>query len=375
MKRCIIFLAIISIFFSACTSLGDISIHGQRSHAEIKLAEIEAAIVPLEAVGPAEARNRIGEITLARQLIVHAGRELSADAEFSGKLVAWSGRLAILEGRYSEAVRLHRQSNSASPGNIPAVILSIRLEGDPVKRLEIIERELALLGSRSAFGIGELNIERGRALFEMSRFSESAGAFDVAFSSGLDRVYSDSYRAARNQAWDLRNTTGVAAGTAGLLGRESITWNECIAIVRNETQLLRFLTAGRNISDAELFNRLVERVFIPYVQDITITQWPPAARPRQDEPVTRAGAAWFIWHLHAEARADRGMLSRYSARFATGANPRSPIADVPPLSPFFDSILGCVETELMSLMDGRNFRPAQPIRGAELLSILRRIDN
>jgi hypothetical protein len=123
-----------------------------------------------------------------------------------------------------------------------------------------------------------------------------------------------------------------------------------------------------------LFNRLVDRAFIPYTQDITISDW-PAARPRADDVVTRAGAAWLVWHLFAESRGDRGMLSRYSARFATGANARSPIIDVPVLSPFFDSILGCIETELMSLPDGRNFRPAQPIRAAELLAILRRIDD
>jgi hypothetical protein len=69
------------------------------------------------------------------------------------------------------------------------------------------------------------------------------------------------------------------------------------------------------------------------------------------------------------------MLSRYSARYATGNRPRSPIADIPPLSPFFDSILGCVETELISLPDGRNFKPEEPIRGSEFLSALKKIDN
>ena len=106
----------------------------------------------------------------------------------------------------------------------------------------------------------------------------------------------------------------------------------------------------------------------------SITEW-PNIKPNANDVVTRAGAAWFIWHLYAEARANRGMLSRYSARYATGANPRSPITDIPPLSPFFDSILGCVETELMSLPDGRNFQPTYPIRGAELLTILKKINN
>jgi len=357
--------------------MGDITVNSQRSHLDANLAEIEAKVVPLEAsaetLNSNEMRNRQRDITAIRQQITQMERESSGDTDYQGKLIAWSGRLSLLENRYSEAQRFYRQSNSVSPGNLPAVILSIRLEGDPQKRLEIIERELAMLGQRSS-GIGELNIERGRALFDLNRFSESAGAFDVAFSAGLDSVYPDSYGSFRSRAWELRNTSGVAAASLNLLGRETITWNDCIALTRNETQLLRFLTAGRTVAEAELFTRLLERGFIPFSQDITVTQW-PATRPRGDEAVTRAGAAWFIWHLHAESRADRGMLSRYSARFATGANPRSPILDVPPLSPFFDSILGCVETELMSLQDGRNFRPSQPIRGAELLAILRRIDN
>jgi hypothetical protein len=239
--------------------------------------------------------------------------------------------------------------------------------------MEIIERELAVTGQRSA-GHGELQIERARALFDLSRFSESAGSFDAAFSSGLADVYRDNYTTARNQAWELRNASGVSAASLGLLGRETISWNDCITLAKNETQLLRFMSGGRNLSNNELFIQLVDRSFIPYIQDINNNNW-PLARPRIDETVTRSGAAWLIWHLYAEARADRSLLSRYSVRYATGSNPRSPITDVPPLSPFFDSILGSVETEFLSLPDGRNFRPTQPIRGTEIFTIFKKMDN
>jgi len=371
----VLFLFLTAVFFSSCTSLRqrDIFIDNNQNDWMIdNLTELEVKIVPLEAMGGTEARRRQSEVSQIRRMISDMEKEAAADADYSGKLTAWSGRLAILEGRYSEAQRLYRQSQAASPANLPSIILGIRLEGDPEKRLELVERELAITGLNSN-GYGELQIERGRSLMELNRFSEAAGAFDAAFSSGINNVYQESYEGGRNRSWELRNTVDANAGTIGLLVQDGISWRDCIVIAKNETQLLRFISGGRDISDAEFFTRLLDRAFIPYTQDITVNNW-PTARPRADEIVTRSGAAWFIWHLYAEARNNRGLLSRYSARYATGSNP-SPIADVPLLSPFFDSILGCVETELLSLPDGRNFRPTQPIRGAELLTILKRIDN
>jgi len=376
MKPLSIYILFVAALFCSCASLrGEFAVNNQRDKLEKELSKLEGMIVSLEAAGGATVRNvpaRQNEITTARQTIVSMEKEAAVDADHSGRLVAWSGRLAILEGRYSEAQRLYRQSMALSPGNIPSVILGIRLEGDPQKRLDLVEKELAIVGLNSA-GFGELQIERARSLLEQNRFSEAAGAFDAAFSSGLDKIYRESYGIDRSRSWELRNTAEANAATLGVIGRDSVSWKDCIAITKNETQLLRFISGGRNLSETELFNRLLERAFIPYTQDINIYEW-PKTKPNIDENLTRSGAAWLIWHLYAEARGDRGLLSRYSARYATGTNPRSPIADIPPLSPFFDSILGCVETELLSLPDGRNFRPSQPIRGAELLSILKKID-
>jgi tetratricopeptide (TPR) repeat protein len=375
MKKIIFFLFFTAAFFYSCVSMKkDIFLNSQVSQSDKNIEAIEEAIVPLEALGGAQARSRQGDITAARQLITSKEKETSTDAEYTGKLMAWSGRLAILEGKYSDAQRLYKQSTAASAGNVPAIILGIRLEGDPAKRLELIEKELAISGRQSsAVGFGELQIERGVSLTDTSRFAEAAGAFDAAFASGINKVYKDNYVNMRNRAWELRNTSGVAAGTINMM-QDRITWSDCINIARNETQLFRFLSGGRNLSEADLFTRLLDRAFIPYTQDIAINEW-PKTRPDRGEFVTRAGAAWFVWHLYAEMRADRALLSRYSSRYATGANPRSPIADIPPLSPFFDSILGSVETELLSLPDGKNFRPAQPIRGSEMLSVLKKIDN
>jgi tetratricopeptide (TPR) repeat protein len=361
----------IPVIFSVCTTLQkDVSVDRSKDQMELSLSKIEGLIVPLESAGGAEVRNRQSEMAEARRVIADMEKEAAADADYSSRLTAWSGRLAILEGRYSEAQRLYRQSIALSPGNIPAIILSIRLEGDPQKRLEIAARELSLINVSSP-GYGVLQIEKARALAEMRRFSEAAGSFDTAFAAALAAVYRENYREIRDRCWELRNVDGSAID---ILEKGGMNWKDCIALIKNETRLLRFLTGGRDMSETELFNRLLERGFIPATQDITLNEW-PSTRLKPEDIVFRSGAAWIIWHLYAEARADRSLLTRYSARYATGAAARSPITDVPPLSPFFDSILGCVETELVSLSDGRSFKPEQPVRGAELLAALKRIDN
>jgi hypothetical protein len=249
--------------------------------------------------------------------------------------------------------------------------LGLRLEGDPAKRLEMIQRELALSLSPSggSTGRGELYIEQGRSLMELHRFAEAAGAFDTAFASGLDSVYAETYRDDRDRAWELRNTTENSSSLQ-ILERTVLSWKDCIALAKKETRLLRFLTAGKDLSETELFNRLLERAFIPYSQDAGIINWPQVF-PRPDDQVFRSGAAYLLWHLYAESRGDRGLLTRYSARYAQSN--RSPIADVPPLSPFLDSILGCVETEFLSLPDGKNFHPAEPVRGSEFLAALQKM--
>lgn len=354
---------------SCQTMKGDLSISSPREQMELSLAELERMIVALDKNEPDKARRQTA-MAAARKMAGDMETEAAADADYAGKLAAWSGRLAILEGRYSEALRLHRQSRSLSPGNLPSIILGIRLEGDPVKRLEMIERELSLAGPSSP-DTGKLQIEKGRALLDLHRFGEAVAVFDNAFASLLDAVYAETYRALRDRSWELRNAEGYG-GRLAILEQGGISWKDCISLLKTETQLLRFLSAGRDMTEAELFNRLLDRSFIPFTQDVTASEW-PQAKPRSEEAVFRSGAAWLLWHLYAEARADRGLLSKYSARFASGGNPRSPIADLPPLSPFFDSILGCVETELLSLPDGRNFRPADPVRGAELLAILKKL--
>jgi tetratricopeptide (TPR) repeat protein len=367
---------VLLLLFLSCQSTGaELRVETMEAAHRGELAELEEMIIALDRPS---AENRDRRAT-ARARIVELEKIPSADTEYCAALAAWSGRLYIHEGKNNEAIKALKNSQSFSPGNLQSLILAARLEKDSQKRLALIDRELRIAGP-SAGGnfppedaispVAALQIERGLVLMELKRYGEAAGAFDTAFVGTLPPVYREIYGARRDAAWELRNAPAAEDKTTELMEQEGLDWANLIELTKAETDLLRFLTAGRDLPPAELFDRLLERNFIPYTQDITRNEW-PSARPRMEDRVLRSGAAWYLWRLYAEHRADRGLLSRYSSRYSRMANPRSPIADLPLLSPFFDAILGCVETELMSLPDGRNFKPGGAVRGAEFAAMLK----
>jgi hypothetical protein len=369
---------VLAVFFLSCQSVGpDLRIDTMDAARRGDLAELEELIVPLDR-SSGEGRDAL---IRARNRIAELEKNPSADTEYAGALAAWSGRLHLLEGRTGDAARKLKESQSLSPGNTQSLILALRLEADPQKRLALIDQELRIAGPAGGSGlsaeasspIAALHIERGRTLMELHRYGEAAGAFDTAFVGSLPRVYGETYGESRALAWELRDTQPeTRSGIMTIMAQETGHWGDLIELTKAETDLLRFLTAGRDLPASELFKRLVERSFIPAAQDISLNEW-PAANPRMEDQVLRSGAAWFLWRLYAENRADRGLLSRYSSRYAGRTNAQSPIADLPLLSPFFDAILGCVETEIMALPDGRNFIPAGPIRPSVFLGMLRKI--
>ena len=330
---------------------------------EAGLLEIEGKIVRLDGAGASRQ-----ELAQARRMIASLDGTV-ADPVFEAALAAWSGRLFLLDGRTADAGRELQRSRSLSPYNIPSQVLSFRLERDLAARLSMIDRSLEIEGPR-----GELLAERGRALFELNRFPEAVAAFDSAFVLLAERpFYEEALGVFRDRAWELRAMDPGAAGrTVDIVLQEEITWRDLIEITRSETDLLRFLTAGRDWPGDTLFNQLLDRAFIPRSQDTTAIG-PPGPRPAPTEVVLRSGAAWFLWHLHAENRANRGLLTQYSSRFATIPNARSPIPDLDIRSPFIDSILGSVESQFMFLPDGRNFMPHERVRGADYLLMVRRL--
>jgi tetratricopeptide (TPR) repeat protein len=364
MKKIIPIFAAALIAISSCQSVQKdvvLSSAGEKTRGE--LTEIEELIVRMDGGGA----GREG-IAAARQKIA-AMQGTVADNNFEAALSAWSGRLYLMEGKNSDAQREQRKSQNLSPRNLPLQILNFRMERNLTQRLSMIESSLAAEGP-----LGELMIERGRVLFDLNRLSEAVAAFDTAFVTLEEkRFYEEAYAVFRDKAWELRDLEySTGNRTAEIARQGDIAWKDLIEITKSETDLLRFITAGRDLPSETIFAQLLERSFIPIIQDAARTEW-PYTKPSSSEIVLRSGAAWFLWHLYAENRANRGLLTRYSSRYANTPNSRSPIGDLDIRSPFLDSVLGCVESEFMSLPDGRNFLPNERIKAPEFLSMIKKL--
>lgn len=346
------------VFTSCMTGPDDRVFSSVDESALLRMAELEKLIVSFDA-GFTKA-----DLAGARRLIEEMREKPLHDRTFTSRLAAYSGRLFLFEGSRSAAVRELAASRELLPANAAASVLAGRLEADAGKRLSVVEEALKLEPAS-----GELAVERGLAFYELGRYQEAVAAFDTAFGR-LEDFYGETYRPLRNTAWDMRGLSSGADGrTASLLSREALTWEEAIELTKTQTGLLVFLTAGRDWPSEEIFFRLVQRSFIPPEQDAGLSEF-PVRKPSLKDEVLRCGAAWFLWRLVAENRAEAGLLTRYSSRYRGGRTVQSPIPDIPVESVFFDSVLGCVEREIMSLPDGKRFSPQERLRGAAFHAML-----
>ncbi|HRR03005.1 MAG TPA: hypothetical protein P5286_08885 [Treponemataceae bacterium] len=318
------------------------------------IADIAASIVPLDTSAG------FAQVLDARKTIRDLEQKEIKDTVFEATLLAWSGRLFLVEGKRPEALRALRRAQTLAPGVTAVAVLEARLKSSAEERLAFLDSFRDLADTPAV-----IEIERARTLGELRRYREAVAAWDAAFPA-LPTYYRETYGSEREQAWTLRSISpDSSASSDALAAKPEITLTDALTLIRDETTLLANITGGSLWTTDRLYRDLNNRGIIPVDSLGTV---------RLQDRITRAHAAWILWQLNAEHRAQPGLKTRYSDRIRTLPNPKSPVLDVPHGSRWFDSVMGCVEWEFMNLPDGKNFFPDRPIPGIAFMEMLRRVN-
>lgn len=348
------------ILVTSCASLQDdriASLPGSAHDGE--LGELERIVISLDSPSLSE-NDRQALVGEFRAKLGELERIEVKETVFSARLEAWSGRFALLNGNRMEGQRRLGRSLSLVPGDIPALVLSIRLQEDMGKRL-LAAREALRLYPES----GELLLEEALALSGAGRYREAVVSFDASLSL-LPAYYRQSYGEARDTAWTLRDMDeGTGVVTRAVSAAPRVSWDQLIEISLEKQGFLDFITGGKLWKSDTTFSALSRDGYIPS---------PSGSLPLRSSVVSRGELAWYLWRITLSRSGTLDTANRYSSRWS--ANPRlpSPIPDVIPSSPWFDAALGCVEGEIMNLPDGRNFFPSEPASGSDAVKALNATD-
>jgi len=345
---------LLTIFFllTSCASLQTDRMVSSADHQTVQdLAELESLIVPLDVSAD---QRKVPEI---RQRITALESQDIRDYVFEARLSAWSGRLYVIEGNKAAAERQLRRATTMLPGDVYAGVLSARLVSDPNLRLESIESSLLLSDEQ-----GPLLIEKALTLVALRRYQESVASFDQAFPL-LPELYRQVYQEERNRAWEMRLVT-ADTGTLqfAVLSKTAVTWRDVLLLTQTDTLLFQFITAGKTWTAGQLFDRLSREGFFLTGGTRTV-----------ESQVSRGELSYFFWILLARNRSDPSMVNRYSQKMLRLGRPVSPIPDVSIDMPVFDAVMGCIEWEIMSLPDGRNFFPHSTVQGTDFSRMLKQV--
>ncbi len=324
-----------------------------------ELDSYELGLVEAETASLAAGLNEDG-----RALVEALGRELAAaetrgivDEGFEARRRALMGRAAFILGDKTGAKAELQRSLKAKKTDELAVVLAALLSPTDADALAALDS-----APESEEGNRRVKAERGYRLLALGRARDAIVAFDDSLPF-LPQEYSRRYGDYRERAVALRDAPAPASSASGArLAAAALTLADLCAIAQENTTLLDGVTGGRRWEAALLFDRLKTAGYFA------------GEAPTTKDGATRADAALFLWNALASYRGDSKLLTKYTMKYSSRANPASPVPDVPIGSSYFDAVLGCVELEIMKLVDGRNFAPDAAIDGAAFFAALGEAD-
>lgn len=346
-----------ALFFFSCASMqDDVYIDTVSSSAEASVFEERFAVLDAqfyEGVEPAKAKDWQKSVEKLISDIEAKAQDVSLKKAIAARLYAIAGCAAFDAGSKSQAKKYYQSSSESFKGDARTLILANRLGIE-----KNFDEKMELFSDKSL-----LVLEVALMNYANQNYAASLAAFDEAFLS-LDSSYRTAYASLRETSWDFKN---IMDDKDGLLSRKNLTVMQMLLIANKKSDLLFNYTAGKSLSDKELYVKiagsgLLNPVSQPLDSENAVTK---------NTLVTRLVAARFLWNLYNQRRNSVQNITKYSLAYKN--QKRSPVGDVKLDSPDFDAVLGCVESEIMHLEDGIDFGAEKEVSGIEFNECVEKI--
>ena len=357
--QCMVFIALI---FASCASMqDDVYIDSVSSSAEISAFEARFASLDAqfyEGIDSSKAKEWQKNNEKLISDIEATLKDASLKKAIVARLYAIAGCAAYDGGSKGLAKKYQEASQESFKGDARTLILANRLGLE-----SNFSEKMQLFSDKSL-----LTLEVALMSYAKQNYATALAAFDEAFLS-LDSFYRASYVSLRDTSWNLRSLSNDQnSRSVELLALKNLTVMQMLLVTNLEPELLYNYTAGKQVSDKELYNKvagsgLLNPVSQPLDADNALSK---------NTTVTRLIAARFLWNLYNQRKNTPQNLEKYSVAYK-GRKTRSPVGDVKTNSPDFDAVLGCVENEIMHLEDGIDFGAEKEVSGIEFNECVRKI--
>lgn len=272
------------------------------------------------------------------------------------RLNAIKGRVYLIQENIESAKICYQLSESLYKGDIQNKILGYRL--GIIKNISDIpvhssDKEIILL-------------EQAIIYFTEQNYAYSIAKFDEAFIS-CKSYNKEAYTLLRDYAWEKHSIENLNSNS-NLAAIKELTIGQMMLIAQSYPDIITDYTGGNEYNEGTLFRKLTQKGLITsaFNED-------PPKKTYAYTKLTKSMAARFIWNLFCNKKNDSTLKRRYTdspnGTFA-GKKITSPIKDVSVTHDDFNAILCCVQYRFLSLTDGINFRPNDPVSGAEIIKAL-----
>lgn len=342
-------------------SISDESVDQNTAEVAISFITIDGKILNNEKVENSDIDKIVAKIDAQLE-------KTRADRSVKARLTALKGLCFLHRKNTSRAETFYKQAAELQKDDAYVIILNNRLIKDR-------EQALSELSAMDLASAPLLQLEQALVFYTQDRYSDSVAAIDAAFLM-LDEEYRTAYSAIRETAWQI-HSLGSIAENIDEQSKISLTApldvNTMITLTQNNSSLLTSFLGGSTLSTKALLEKLALAGYLSSAKDANDDEG-SSIDIIMTNPLTRILCSRFLWNLYVQKRGDVAMRTKYSDRYAKRANATSPIPDVPLSSPDFDSVIGCVESELMDLPDGINFKPDEAVTTADFLGYLNAVE-